>query len=227
MPISTITTMSSSEAPSNFEDLVVFTATITGASTFPGGPTGTVSFYDGAISGPNLLGAVPLVGLTGATGQAQLQITSLSAVTHTIFAVYSGDSNFSGSQNAGFTQQVLVVSSGNGEIPGFAIVGTYSTSGDSSSTPAAALSAIPSSTPAATPPTEIVLLWNTTAVGQIEITGNNGQDPPFDTGRISTLGSGVYVVANGFTKTITLTLTAYDSTGHPLGLTATATVTIT
>lgn len=219
MPITTITTVMSSEAPSNFEDLVIFTATITGMSTFPGGPTGTVQFFDG----PNLFGTVPLVGLTGATGEAQIQIASLAPAIHTIVAIYSGDANFGGSQNAGFTQQVLAVSEGEGLIPGFAIVGTYSASGDSSSTPAVSLSAIPSTT---TPSTEIILLWNSTAVGQIEITGNNGIDPPFDSGRISTLGSGVYVIGNGFTQTIVLTLTAYDSTGHPLGLTTTVKITI-
>jgi hypothetical protein len=219
MPISTTTTLLSSEAPSNFEDLVIFTATITGSTTFPGGPTGTVQFLDGL----NLIGTVPLVGLTGATGQAQLQITSLSPGNHTIVAIYSGDANFNGSQNAGFTQQVLTVSAGVGNIPGFAIVGTYSPSGDSSSTPAVALSAIPSNT---TPFIEIILLWNTTAVGQIEITGNNGVDPPFDSGRISALGSGVYIIGNGFAQTIVLTLTAYDSTGNPLGLTTTVKITI-
>jgi hypothetical protein len=219
MPISTTTTLVSSKAPSNFEDLVIFTATITGSTTFPGGPTGTVQFLDGL----NLIGTVPLVGLTGATGQAQLQITSLAPTIHTITAIYSGDANFNGSQRT-FSQQVLTVSSG-GLIPGFAIVGTYSASGDSSSTPAVALSAIPSSTNANV---EIILLWNSNSVGQIEITGNNGIDPPFDSGRISTLGSGVYIVGNGFTKTITLTLTAYDATGHPLvpPLTATAHITI-
>lgn len=109
-------------------------------------------------------------------------------------------------------------------LSGFATIGQYNTSGDTSLPPQAVLSAMPTTAAAHT---SITLLWDTVNVAQIEITGNNGTDPPFDSGRITTTGSGVYIVGGGFTVNITLTLTAYDSTGTPLGITSIATVTIT
>jgi len=121
-------------------------------------------------------------------------------------------------------------------IPGFAVVGGYSSQGDSDLAPQVSFSAIPSTLHAGAP---VYLIWSTLNVGQIEIKGSNGVDyigagplpispTGFDTGRISSIGSGIYQIPNGFTQSITLTLTAYDATGHPLvpSLTATAHITI-
>jgi hypothetical protein len=65
----------------------------------PGGgtPTGTVTFRDGSTT----LGTGTLSG-----GQARFTTSSLSVGTHTITAVYGGDSNFSGSTSAPLTQTV-------------------------------------------------------------------------------------------------------------------------
>src|SRR3989475_7515028 len=59
-------------------------------------PTGSVAFYDGAIS----LGSVSLTG-----DRAEVSTASLTAGSHTIKAVYSGDSNFN-SDSATLTQTV-------------------------------------------------------------------------------------------------------------------------
>jgi|SRR5208337_2214677 len=121
-------------------------------------------------------------------------------------------------------------------VPGFAVIAGYSSLGDSDLAPQATFSAIPSIAHVGDP---IYLIWSTLNVGQIEITGSNGVDyigvgpfpispTGFDSGRISAIGSGIYSVTAGFTHSITLVLTAYDATGHPLvpPLTATAHITI-
>jgi hypothetical protein len=72
---------------------VTLTATIADASSgSTGTPTGTVSFYDGTA----LLGTKTLSG-----GAAVYTTTSLAAAaTHALTAVYSGDSNFTGSSTS-------------------------------------------------------------------------------------------------------------------------------
>jgi hypothetical protein len=110
------------------------------------------------------------------------------------------------------------------QIPGFAVIGGFNSQGDSDLAPQVSFSAVPST---AAPNAPIYLIWSTLNVGQLEITGTNGVDyigfgpfptSPlgFDTGRITAIGSGIYPVTNGFTQSITLTLTCYDATGHPL-----------
>jgi hypothetical protein len=75
-------TLKSSLNPSTFEQNVTFTAHVDNSSHTP---TGTVDFYDGVT----LLGNVPLVG-----DSAQTSTAALTAGSHTIKVVYSGDSNF-------------------------------------------------------------------------------------------------------------------------------------
>jgi uncharacterized repeat protein (TIGR01451 family) len=84
---STSTAVSSSLNPSLLGQSVTFTATVTSAG---GTPTGTVQFKDGV----NNLG-IPVT-LNG-SGQATFTTSSLTAGTHTITAVYSGDAVFGGS----------------------------------------------------------------------------------------------------------------------------------
>jgi sugar lactone lactonase YvrE len=62
---------------------LTLTATVTGSTT----PTGSVNFYDGTAS----IGTVSLNG----SGVAALTTTALSAATHIITAVYSGDGSYS------------------------------------------------------------------------------------------------------------------------------------
>jgi len=72
----------SSLNPSIFASPVVFTATVTSTA---GTPTGTVAFYDGTT----LLNTVTISG-----GTSVYSTSSLATGTHSITAVYSGDSNF-------------------------------------------------------------------------------------------------------------------------------------
>lgn len=111
---STRTTLSSSANPSVSGQLVIFTATVSplaGAGT----PTGTVSFNDGV----NAIGTGMLSG-----GQAAFTTSSLSVGSHSITAVYGGDSNFTGSASSVLTQVVnkaatttTVSSSANPSLP--------------------------------------------------------------------------------------------------------------
>jgi CSLREA domain-containing protein len=80
----TSTGLTSSSNPSDFGQIVTFTATV---ASFAGTPTGTVQFKDNST---NLGAAVAL----NASGVATLSISSLSVGTHSITADYSGDLNF-------------------------------------------------------------------------------------------------------------------------------------
>ncbi len=81
---STTTVVTSSLNPSNYGNSVTFTANVTSGS---GTPTGTVQFTN---NGSNLGSAVALNG----SGIAQYSTSALTAGTHTITGVYSGDSNY-------------------------------------------------------------------------------------------------------------------------------------
>jgi len=77
--------------PSVFGQSVTFTATITAHAPGSGTPTGTVDFYaDGT-----LFAAVLLSG-----GIVTASSSSLSVASHTITAIYSGDTNFTTSSNS-------------------------------------------------------------------------------------------------------------------------------
>jgi hypothetical protein len=92
---SSTTALASSRNPSEYGQSVRFTATITHSGS--GTPTGTVTFKDGAT----VLGTIAV-----SSSHASLSTSTLSAVTHTITAVYSGDSNFSGSTSPVLKQVV-------------------------------------------------------------------------------------------------------------------------
>lgn len=119
-------------------------------------------------------------------------------------------------------------------VIGFALIASYSPTGDALLAPQASFVAVPS---LVTPGEPITLVYTTLNVAYVRITGNNHVDyqtPPtpgsvsgFDTGFISTSGSGLYILSHGFTANIMLTLTAYDSSFVSLGLTPTATISVT
>jgi hypothetical protein len=75
----TATTLTTSPNPSELSRATTLKATVAGGAT----PTGTVQFRDGAT----VLGSAALVG-----GTAQLVVRSLKVGTHTLGAIYSGDS---------------------------------------------------------------------------------------------------------------------------------------
>lgn len=88
------TTLNSSVQPSTYLQAITFTAIVT---TTSGAPTGQVTFKDGA----SIMGTGTLSG-----GIATLTISTLSVATHTITAMYGGDTNFSSSNSATLSQIV-------------------------------------------------------------------------------------------------------------------------
>ena len=86
----TTTTLSATPNPSRVGQLVEFDAVVSGG-------LGTMTFLDGGVT----LGVVPFGGNT-----AILQTSSLSAGTHTIQAVFSGDGNALGSTSNSVVQVV-------------------------------------------------------------------------------------------------------------------------
>jgi RHS repeat-associated protein len=85
----------SSANPSSFSGSVSFTATVTGFA-----PTGMVTFKDGATT----LGSGTL-----SSGVASFTSTALATGTHSITAVYGGDTNNSSSTSSALTQSVNAV----------------------------------------------------------------------------------------------------------------------
>ncbi len=98
----TTTTVSSSINPSGFGQSVTFTATVAPIAPATGTPTGTVQFKDGST---NLGSAVTL-----SNGSAQFTTSTLTGGSHSITAVYSGDTNFITSTSTAISQVVKKVS---------------------------------------------------------------------------------------------------------------------
>ena len=91
---STSTTVSSSPNPSVSGQAVVFTATVNAVSPGGGTRTGTVQFKG---NGANMGSPVTLSGGTASLTNSTLAVGSITTIT----AFYSGDSNFSASDNTG------------------------------------------------------------------------------------------------------------------------------
>ena len=89
----TTTTLSSSVAAATYGQSVTFTATVTS----PGTPTGTVAFLDGGTTIGNG---------TLSSGTATFTTSALVVGTHTVTAVYGGDSNDYGSTSSAVTETV-------------------------------------------------------------------------------------------------------------------------
>jgi hypothetical protein len=85
----TLTQLTSSLNPSQLGNPVTFTATVSTAASGLGIPTGTITFRDGHT----ILGVAALDG----AGHATYTTAALSRGRHSITAVYSGDTNSSGS----------------------------------------------------------------------------------------------------------------------------------
>jgi len=101
-PGTTTTTVASSANPSSAGQSVTFTATVA-VATGAGTPTGTVTFKDGGAT----LGTVNLSGSAASFTTNQLTVGS-----HSITAVYNGDSKFLGSTSQPLTQTVNPASKG-------------------------------------------------------------------------------------------------------------------
>jgi uncharacterized delta-60 repeat protein len=100
----TTTALASSANPSLSGQSVTFTATVSTAGS--AAPTGTVSFLDGTT----LLGTGTLSTANGVT-TATFTTTTLAVGTHSITAVYGGDSNDMGSTSASLSQVVNATAS--------------------------------------------------------------------------------------------------------------------
>jgi len=113
---STTTTLQTSSATPYQAVPVTLTATVADSSTgSTGSPSGTVSFYDGLA----LLGTAPVN-----SGVATLAIAVLPLGSSTVTAVYSGDTNFTGSTSSGVSE---VVSGADFTFVGAPTVGSLST----------------------------------------------------------------------------------------------------
>ena len=86
---STATTLTSAPNPSVFGQPVTLTATVTAVAPGAGTPTGTVSFYDGAI----LINTATVNG----SGVASFTLTPAAIGTFPLTAVYNGDTNYTSS----------------------------------------------------------------------------------------------------------------------------------
>jgi hypothetical protein len=95
-------TLASSLNPSVFPDAVTFTATIDVTAPGAGAPTGTVQFFDNAVSIAGC-GARPVTG-----GTATCTVSGSLVGSHPITATYSGDVNFIGSAAPVLTQVVAI-----------------------------------------------------------------------------------------------------------------------
>src|SRR5207253_2307497 len=90
--------LASSVNPSVIGQAITVTVTVSAIPAAAGTPTGTVTFYEGATN----LGSAAL----DASGQATLNIASLSVGSHNLTAGYNGDGNFLSCSSATLTQTV-------------------------------------------------------------------------------------------------------------------------
>jgi hypothetical protein len=90
----TTVTLTSTPNPSVFGQAVTFTATVAAGGPTQNVPEGTVTFLDGQT----VLGSVALnpLGLASSNGLVNFTTSALAAGNHSITAVYSGDTNFTG-----------------------------------------------------------------------------------------------------------------------------------
>ena len=89
---STSTSLATSAVSTLVGQAITFTATVASSGPITDDPTGLVTFYDGSSD----LGSASL-STTGGITTASLTTTSLAMGSHSVTAVYVGDSDFSGS----------------------------------------------------------------------------------------------------------------------------------
>src|SRR5206468_1421962 len=94
----TTTTLTTSPNPSSLGQAVTMTATVASVRPGTGVPTGTVTFRDGDTT----IGTATL----DATGSASIIISTFTAASHSLTAVYGGAGNFLASTSAAVTQVV-------------------------------------------------------------------------------------------------------------------------
>jgi hypothetical protein len=184
---------------------VTFTTTVQGVSI---NPTGTVTLHDNLGGFPDQV--IPLVLVGGVPTAAYGPISTLLIGSHTISATYNGDSDF----HTGQVTLVQLVLTPRGDIlfdlPGFAILASYSSQGDTNLPSWASFTAVPETTTAGTP---VYLLWtsnNVVTIGIVEVSGSPSYPPVI----LATSGSGIYEFTGGFTASAVLACTGYDINGN-------------
>ena len=100
---SATTTLASSLNPSTYGQSVTFTVTVINTTGIGGVPTGSVEFYDGS----NDLGAGTALSGSGTTATSTFTISTFTAGTHSIIAVYTSTGNFQGNDSSTLTQTVI------------------------------------------------------------------------------------------------------------------------
>jgi hypothetical protein len=93
----TTTSLTSAPNPTVFGQSTTLTASVSVNAPGAGSPSGTVQFFDGVTS----LGTA-----TVSAGSAAISVSSLSVGAHSLTAVYSGDSNLTGSTSAAHSHTV-------------------------------------------------------------------------------------------------------------------------
>jgi autotransporter-associated beta strand protein len=91
----TVTSSATAANPAVYGLPLTFTVSVAAAGLASGVPTGSVFFYDGAVTAAKQL---PGSALLDGTGTATYITSTLSAGSHQIIAVYGDDSSFAGSQ---------------------------------------------------------------------------------------------------------------------------------
>jgi len=96
----TVTTLAASNTQPSLGTSVTLTATVASAVSGAPYPVGTVTFYNGTTSlGP--------AAVSGSTGTASINVSTLPAGAQTITAVYTGNANTGGSTSAALTVTVV------------------------------------------------------------------------------------------------------------------------
>lgn len=106
----TTTVVTSSQNPANVGQNVTYTGTVTSTTTFAGPPTGTVTFSDNGTPITCTNGGTSVQTLSSGVATCQTSYANTTGSPHTITGVYSGDGNFTGSNNTG-SPLIQIVSS--------------------------------------------------------------------------------------------------------------------
>jgi hypothetical protein len=197
--------ITSSDNPSFFGQEFTLTVTVsppTGVLTLP---TGTVALTD-SIMGDLGVYALPPSGIVQWTMDPSVP---WSPGAHLVTASYSGDIDYIPGI-VSLVQLVIQTGCGPHDVPGFALIASYSPKGDENLPAWAVFSADPSTV---LPGEAVYLLWTSTNIVSVRMSGDNGLGDSLDTGVLSTTGSGIYAVSGGFQHTIVLECLAYDSSG--------------
>jgi hypothetical protein len=236
----TSTALATSGTPTVFGQSVTFTATVSvtaPGSTAGANPTGTVDFKDGAT----IIGSGTLSTTAGVT-TATFSTTSLAVGTHSMTAVYNGDSSFNGSTSSAVSQVVnkansstAVVSSVNPSVFGQSVTftATVTAVAPGAGTPSGTVTfkdggvSIGTGTLAGGSAT---LTTSSLAIGAHSITVDYAGDSSFNTsssatltqtvnktGTTGTLTSSVNPSTFGQSVTFTVTVTSNSGGGRPTG----------